>query len=112
MSKDGNDFYKACIGAADNFMSVYYQEKFRKIDEAAKKDRERITNSGFSFGYKKQEEDEDDFSFGARSKPEPAATNEEENKSGQASGGEDTISFLKVFLTALFVFAAIGLLRS
>ena len=52
MSKNmhDNDMYKASIGAADNFMSWYYQEEFRKQDEARKKERENLTRSNASSG--------------------------------------------------------------
>jgi len=50
MSKDGDDLYKAAIGAPDNFMSTYYHTEFKKLDEARKKERERQRQPNASYG--------------------------------------------------------------
>jgi len=36
MSKKGSDFYKAAVGAPDNFMSTHYYLEFQKMDASLK----------------------------------------------------------------------------
>ena len=111
MSNDSNDFYKASIGAADNLMSLYYQEEFRKIDETAKKEREKLTSPDFSFGNQQKEDDEDDFSFDAMRKT-GSLTQEPGSEVNQPLTAEGAISFLKFLLISIFVLTIVGLFRS
>ncbi len=101
MSKDGNDLYKAAIGAPDNFMSTYYHTEFKKLDEARKKERENLTRSNASSGGSAQGYgNKDIFGLDALNKPKKP---QQEMTKEEKEGFDEGAKFL------LFIGLSIGL---